>query len=492
MRRVGPARPCRRARGFFAGAFTVLGVVVTSPSSAAPEPERAATEGASTDPSGPSGADAKAVRTTLSADTPAPLPPPEGAPVGEAAANGPALTLEDAVRLALQRNERALKAPLRVEQAEGQRDRARTAFFPSLTAGGTATWRPEEDRSGRNLTSNGTVTLAQPLLAPSAIAQMSQWSHQLESERWTAVQDRRVVAFETARSFLQAIASERVVDAAKQRLDRSRLNLQNADARAAAGLASTNDATRARVDLATALRDVANAQGSLARAQTQLGFLMGKRLEARLAAPERTDEDADAAVAAGPGQAKSALERRPDVRAAAERTAALRQSAKEPLYRLIPNVGAQAQLRVLPDPLPTERGADQSVTLSLSWNVFDAGARYADRKSRLAQAESQSLDEHQLRRSVQTDVDLALIALRTARDAYHVTVEQVAAAQQLTEESEILYRQGLARALELTDANGRRFDAEVARASARLSMQQAYLELRFALGLGPLDEDLPR
>jgi outer membrane protein TolC len=97
-----------------------------------------------------------------------------------------------------------------------------------------------------------------------------------------------------------------------------------------------------------------------------------------------------------------------------------------------------------------------------------------------------------LRRSVATDVELAIIALRTAREAYRIAGDAVTAAQKLTEEEEILYRQGLARAIEVTDANSKRFDAEVSRASAKLSMEQAYLELRFALGLAPIDEDLPR
>ena len=64
----------------------------------------------------------------------------------------------------------------------------------------------------------------------------------------------------------------------------------------------------------------------------------------------------------------------------------------------------------------------------------------------------------------------------------------VTAAQRNTAETELLYKQGLARAIELIDANARRFDAEVNRATAKLAMEQAYLELRFALGLDPTDE----
>ena len=59
------------------------------------------------------------------------------------------------------------------------------------------------------------------------------------------------------------------------------------------------------------------------------------------------------------------------------------------------------------------------------------------------------------------------------------------------EETQILYKQGLAKALELTDSVQRAFDAEVTRTSAKLTMEQAYLELRFALGLGPIDNTEP-
>lgn len=412
--------------------------------------------------------------------------------IASPAAAQEALRMEDAIRIALTKNERALKTPLRVEAAEGQLDRARSAFLPSLTAGGTGTYRPTEDRSGRHITSSGTVTLSQPLLNPSAFPQYAQQKHQLASEQWGATQDRRVVAFDTARAFIQVLTAQRVLEAASRRLDRSKANLQNAQARAEAGLASTNDATRAQVDLSSALREVAQAEGQAGRARQGLSFLMGQPIAGELAAPDRTTQGAENFEQTATARAESAIGRRPDVKAAEERTEALRASAREPLYRLVPTVGATAQVRVLPDPLPTERTTDESVTLNLTWQVFDAGARYADRKTRLAQAESQELDARLLKRSVANDVQLAQITLRAARESLRIADEQVLAAQKLTEESEILYRQGLARAIELTDANARRFDAEVSRASARLQMEQAYLELRFALGLGPIEEGLPQ
>jgi outer membrane protein TolC len=403
-----------------------------------------------------------------------------------------ALRMEDAIRLALTNNERAQKVGLRVEAAEGQRDRARTAFFPSLTAGGSAVWRPTEDRSGRNTTTSGTVTLTQPLLNPSAFPLYAQSKYQLESERWGANEDRRVLEFDTARSFLQVLTAERVLEAAQRRLERAQANIQNAEARAEAGLTSTNDVTRAQVELAASLREVAQGQGSVMRAYTQLSFLVGRRVDGPLAAPDRTTESAERFENAPQSQVQAALDRRPDVRAATARSEALKLSAEEPLYRLIPALTAQGQLRLLPDPVAPDKAADETITLNLTWNVFDQGSRYADRRTRLAQFESQQLDEKLLRRSVATDVELAMIALRTAREAYRIARDAVARTITLNEETAILYRQGLASALEVTDANAKRFDAEVSQASARLSMEQAYLELRFALGLGPIDEELPK
>jgi outer membrane protein TolC len=407
-----------------------------------------------------------------------------------AAAQESTVRMEDAIQLALTNNERAQKTALRVETAEGQLDRARTAFYPTIAANGSGTWRSIDDKAGRSLTYNSTVTLNQPLVTPSSFPLYSQAAHQRESEKWGAAQDRRVLAFDTARAFIQVLTSQRVLDAATGRLERAKANLHNAEARAQAQLASINDATRATVDLATALRDAATAQGAAAKARAQLSFIVGKRIDGALAPPDRMSAAAEAFENAAQPQIQAAVDRRPDVRSAQERSEALRFSAKEPLYRLLPTLGAQAQLHWLPDPLATEKATDETIALTLTWQIFDQGARYADRRTRLAQSESQNLDEKLLRRSVATDVELAVIALHTARDAYRIAGDAIAAATRLTEETELLYQQGLARALELTDANGKRFDAEVNRASAKLSMQQAYLDLRFALGLAPIDEDM--
>lgn len=377
-------------------------------------------------------------------------------------------------------------------------DRARDAFFPTLVASGATTYKPDVPSNSPNFTTSGALTLTQPLLTPSAYPQYAQQAHTRESEKWGAAQDQRQLAFDTAKAFVQALTSEAVVTSAERKAETARQNVEAAQARAEAGLASTNDVTQAQLQLSTSQSQIANAQGNVARSYLALSFLVGIKVEPPLVPPDSTTRAAQRYESAPGNQVKTALdrreralaaalERRPDVRSQHERTEALRASAREPLYRLIPSISASAQLRFVPDPIGSERAIDEQMGLNASWTIFDAGFRYADRRQRVAQLQSAELDEKFLRRSVSTDVELALAALRAARANYSAASDAVTMAQRNAEETTILYRQGLARALEVTDANDKQFEAEVTRDSAKLTMEQAYLDLRFALGFGPLD-----
>lgn len=88
---------------------------------------------------------------------------------------------------------------------------------------------------------------------------------------------------------------------------------------------------------------------------------------------------------------------------------------------------------------------------------------------------------------MKAEIQGALLLLEAAKQSLQAAEEGVAAAKVNTEETAILYQQGLARAIEVTDANARRFDAEVSLASARQLLMEAFLQLREVLGLPPTD-----
>ena len=418
---------------------------------------------------------------------------------GTAVAEG--LKLEDAVRLALQNNERAQKAPLRVEVAEGQLERARDAFLPTLVAGGASAWKPNPPDRTPALTNSGTLTLSQPLLNPSAFPLYQQQQRSRDSERWGALQDKRQLAFDTAKAFVQALASEHVLDSAKRKADTAKLNLDESQARAQAGLTSTNDVTKAQLQLATSNGQVASAQGNVEKAYISLSFLVGQKVDPPLVPPDATTRAAQKYEESQRTQTKSALERRadairaaqdwrPDLHSLHEKTEALRYSARETLYRLIPTVGATGQMRFVPDPLAAEKAVDETVTLNFTWQIFDAGFRYADRRQRLAQVSSSELDEKLLRRSVETDVDTARAALHAARASVEVARPRRSRRRRRTStrRSSSTSRGSRGRSRSPTRTI-EQFQAEVTLETAKLTMEQAYLDLRNALGYGPLDDD---
>ncbi|HEX7602911.1 MAG TPA: TolC family protein, partial [Polyangiaceae bacterium] len=120
----------------------------------------------------------------------------------------------------------------------------------------------------------------------------------------------------------------------------------------------------------------------------------------------------------------------------------------------------------------------------------DAGIRYADRRSRDALATIADLTVGQLSRTVDAEVGSAVVALEASQAALAASEQAMNAARQSADETAILYRQGLAKAIELVDANNQRFLAEVNYSTAEYSTALAYLGLRQALGLDPLGTEL--
>jgi outer membrane protein TolC len=136
------------------------------------------------------------------------------------------------------------------------------------------------------------------------------------------------------------------------------------------------------------------------------------------------------------------------------------------------------------------RWNDELLSATLNWSIYDQGIRYADKHSRDAQAEIADLTLQQLLRSVDEQVRSTTALLVAAQAAFRVAQDTVNSARQSVDETAILYRQGLAKAIELVDANDKRFTAEIDYASAEFGMAQAYLNLRQALGLDPLGTEL--
>jgi outer membrane protein TolC len=399
------------------------------------------------------------------------------------------LTLAQAVRLALERNERTRIAELQLTTADASVRRARAGFLPSLSFGGSETLRPYTvEQNGRttvrNNAASGALTLTQPILSVTAFPLYAGAKHNAEATRYDALNQRRQLCFDAARAFFGVVAQQRVLVAAQRRLEKADASLNDTKARAAAQLVSTNDVTRAQVERAASLQSLAGAESALEQARVSLGYLLDASIEVELHAPDASLAPSDIDVGHLTDQA---IAQRPDLASARAAAAGASALADEPRLRFIPTLNAQAAARVADQPTAGDRYVDTTLTLNLNWSIWDAGIRDADSDTRRAAADTADLQTRALKRRVAADVKVALAALVAGRSSLAAAQDGVEAASRSAEETAVLYKQGLAKAIELFNANQSRFDAEIALAAAQLALRQGELDLRAALGLFPIE-----
>ena len=205
-----------------------------------------------------------------------------------AAANEAGLTLEQAVELALSRNERAGLADATARAADARVAKARSFFFPDLTFSGTYTRRAYEstrqDANGivavqKHNAFLGSATLALAIFDARSIPLYRQAAHERDATHFSAAESKRILAFEAADAFLTTLGLHQVSAAADQRLEFARKSLADARARFEAQLVGSNDVTKAELEAATAERERARASGDARTARLQLGYLLDHAID---------------------------------------------------------------------------------------------------------------------------------------------------------------------------------------------------------------------
>jgi outer membrane protein TolC len=411
-----------------------------------------------------------------------------------------ALTLDEAVSLAIDRNERSLATREDVRAAEARVARARSFFLPTITTTGIYQRRAYEVKRLVGDTEvviqrfNGlsnTLGLNLTLFDPRSLAGLSAVRAQRNAEVAAATESRRQLAFEVSQAFLATLGTAQVQEASNRRLGFARQSLDAAQARYAAGLTSINDVTRAELEYATAEVGVTQVKGQVETSTLQLGYLLDApdAVRGRLVVPEFLIEAASAEAANSEGLVEEALARRLDVGSLRWQAASQRTLAKVPMLGWLPSLSASGQYRITNEASFNNRTWNWNVGATLSWTLFDGLARFADRRERQALAKLADLDVQAATRRVDVEVREALVSLDNQRASLkQASVAQDVAKKNAAETAE-LYRQGLASALEVADANVSLFEAEVALVQQRYGLGVAFLNLEAALGLDPFGKE---
>ncbi|MEL7239418.1 MAG: TolC family protein, partial [Planctomycetota bacterium] len=312
------------------------------------------------------------------------------------------------------------------------------------------------------------------LFDASAIPDIQATDLTAEAREAQAEDQARQIAFQTAEAFYAALAADRTLAAAQQRLTLATATSSDARARFDAGLVARTEVDRTRLDEAEARQSEAEAARARRLARVALGFLVGFEPTGRLMVP-----------APPASTLENRKYRRPDIEAARLLATAARRAAWGPWLSMIPALDLAASLRANNETGFQDQVFNWDIALTLTWVLYDGGQRYAQADARKAQTDAARLTLAALERTAEVE------RARAAADlsASMTVLEQAGTRARLAEELRTAVRErfnrGLASALEVTDAATRAFEANVALEQARFQTAQAALALRNAVGAWP-------
>jgi outer membrane protein TolC len=410
------------------------------------------------------------------------------------------LTLDEAVKLALERNERAQAAQEDINAANARVAQARSFFLPQLTSASTYTRRAYEVRRvvgdtevviSRFNALSETLALSLTLFDARSMTGLAAVRAQRNADVAAAAEGRRQLAFEVSQAFLATLGTSQVQEASARRFAFARQNLDAAKARFSAGLASVNDVTRAELEYATAEVGVTQVKGQVETSTLQLGHLLDAQdaVRGKLVVPEFLIEAAAAEAADAQGLINEALARRLDVGSLRWIASSQHALAKVPMLGFIPSLSASGRYSITNEPSFNNRNWNWTAGATLSWNLFDGLARFGQQREQRALAKLADLDLQAATRRVDLEVREALVSLANQRAALKQATTAHEIAKKNAAETTELYRQGLASALQVADANVSLFEAEVAFVQERYGLGVAFLSLEAALGLDPFGKE---
>lgn len=402
---------------------------------------------------------------------------------------GEAMTVDEAVTLALANNERAAIARERLVQADGARREAWAEFLPQLVASGG--YHRSHPTGNYN---QGQVELGLRIVDPASFPQLRMALALYEANRLDAHELKRALAFDVADAFAGVLAADSLVEAAEKRLAVNDEALKQARLNVEAGLVARNELTRTEVEQAVATGSVVKTRATATRSRLSLGFLIGVTLDRPLARPLVPPGDPPAAATL----MAEAQRLRQDLQALDRRQQAAIHGAREPLMDTLPRLDLRGSasdgnyLGGADDPRQvTSDTPFWSLGLVATWTLYDGGARYGRAERLAASAREAELTGRAERRRMAMDVAMALEDLATARSTQATAEVRLQAAQRNQSETHARFVNGLATAIEEADATASTYEASAELTRSRYALWQAWLAINRTVGRWPTGTEPP-
>ena len=379
------------------------------------------------------------------------------------------------------------QAAARVEQARAQRDFARGAWFPSLTASGGVN-RDVGDfaRDGVQLSLGANASWEADLFGRIG-GNVAAAQADLLTAGYSLGDVQRVIAGQVALATIDARSLLEQLAIARDTLAYQDENLQIARWRVQAGLVSSLDVEQARTQRAQTAATIPSLESALTATANSISTLIGEPPGAVLAELEASQPRPvpDPIAVAGFAPPADVLRRRPDVRAAeaslvasVERVGVARAQLL-PLVRLTGSIGAgQASLGNLFDTI------SGSLFAGLEQLVFDGGRTQAQIDIAQAVVRGALAAWEQNILFALEEVESAAVARRAAQERVVINEEAVDAANNSAILARSQYQAGLTDFRTLLTAENQLLSARNQLVTAQADRASAFVRLTQALGGG--------
>jgi len=393
------------------------------------------------------------------------------------------LSLDDALRLALQNNGVARAALAESDAADARLAAARANLYPSIDLSSSTTrTRIEGGGAIADTTQRQNGFGLEWLLLDNGQRELRirQSSRTAEATRQNTRETLRRVLFQTARAYYEVLRRKELLQVADTAVRRAETLLEVAKAQAEVGAAPQKDVLQAEADLANARVQQIQARNALRLAETDLKRLIG--WEAQKPLPALTAPDApsspDPALSVEQLWQRARLQR-PDLRDAELRLQISRLGLDA--ARLNSLLRLQISARGFREYEPNSR-TQGSLSIVASYPLFDGGLTRANLREAEASLQSAQFRLQQAERDAYAEVESALLSLREASERLEASKIAVAAAQRNFDAAQESLREGVGTIVEVLTAQLALITAETNLVQATYDAAVAELQLRVATG----------
>ncbi len=178
---------------------------------------------------------------------------------------------------------------------------------------------------------------------------------------------------------------------------------------------------------------------------------------------------------------QTALEQRPELRAAVQRQEAADHQRMAAWFDLLPEIDAEAVYLHADGQtfVPNNQGY---VGVTARWRVFEGGASFYQQRSASAQAEAAALSADDAKEKIEVELAQRLAALRAAQSAISVSEKAIESATEAYRVMKVQVEEGAATTTDLLDSESALSQARLRRARAEYETAIAWVQLVRARG----------